>query len=361
MIRFGLFSHLIQKEIIFNNEIQYNNEEQKVTFTDNSDYDQDLSVVGEIQSRYLVTLVISSNINKIVPLKSFQYVKTVEIASTRITSIPPFTFKDCRRLTKVLLPSSITTIGDLSFYNSSISEIDLSHVTSIGLYSFYFCNNLITIDISSVSTLNNYCFSFSGLTSLTFPGTFRVIPYYAFYKCSNLTTVTLGSSITQIYDFAFSFTKISSISLPQTIENIGKSFSHTMITELSIPQYCDSIYILSPIESLQKLTVLDAATKVTCINQPNLETVELPTGFNPEKFFFTNYQKLKTISNTNSIEKIVYRCFYNCRSLKNFDASSCSYFGAECFKFCENLETIQFSEETTELNNNNNKCDFFLN
>ena len=94
------------------------------------------------------------------------------------------TFSGCTILTSVIIPDSVTTIGNCAFYNcSSLTSVTIpDSVTSIGNYAFREC---------------------SSLTSVTIPDSVTTIGGYAFYGCSSLTSVTIGDSVTSIGNYAF--------------------------------------------------------------------------------------------------------------------------------------------------------------
>ena len=76
--------------------------------------------------------------------------KTEEIYTipSSITSIGNYTFYKCSSLTSIEIPNGVTSIGSGAFYNcSSLTSIEIPNsVTSIGGYAFYNCSNLTTIN-----------------------------------------------------------------------------------------------------------------------------------------------------------------------------------------------------------------------
>ena len=78
-------------------------------------------------------------------------------------------------LTSVVIPDSVTSIGEDAFYNcSSLTSVVISDgVTSIGEYAFYNCSSLTSVVIpNSVTTIGRRVFFYCrGLTSVTFEGT----------------------------------------------------------------------------------------------------------------------------------------------------------------------------------------------
>ena len=114
-----------------------------------------------------------------------------------------YAFSGCRSLSEIVIPSSVTNIGDNVFSGcDSLSEIVIpSSVTSIGKGAFSSCNSLSEIVISS------------SVTS---------IGDWAFYGCRSLSEIVIPSSVTSIGNCAFSGCRsLSKIIIPDSVTNIG--------------------------------------------------------------------------------------------------------------------------------------------
>ena len=69
-------------------------------------------------------------------------------------------FQDCSSFTEITIPSSMTSIGNNSFYNCiSLIKISFeapSSITLIRKYSFYKCTSLVNVSIlSSVTSIGD--------------------------------------------------------------------------------------------------------------------------------------------------------------------------------------------------------------
>ena len=110
-------------------------------------------------------------------------------------------------VTDLIIPDSVTTIGQYTFYNcSSLTSIIIpDSVTTIGYGAFYNCYSLTSVTIGdSVTTIGGNAFGgCSSLTSVTIPDSVTTIGYWAFDECTSLTSVTIGDSVTTIGGGAF--------------------------------------------------------------------------------------------------------------------------------------------------------------
>ncbi len=120
------------------------------------------------------------------------------ILPSSVTSIGDFAFFECIGLTSITIPSSVTSIGDYAFYRcSGLTSITIpSSVTKIGASAFKGCSGLTSITIpSSVTSIGGSAFEeCSGLTSITIPSSVTSIEYLAFYRCRGLTDVTFADT-----------------------------------------------------------------------------------------------------------------------------------------------------------------------
>lgn len=99
-------------------------------------------------------------------------------------------FSDCRSLTSVIIPSSVTEIGWGVFkYCRSLTSVNIpSSVTEIGEYAFKYCSSLTSVDIpSSVTSIGERAFyDCSGLRSIcVYAGTVPSTVAGAFEGCDS--------------------------------------------------------------------------------------------------------------------------------------------------------------------------------
>lgn len=124
--------------------------------------------------------------------------------------IPAQFLYNCKSLTEVVLPETVTAIRKLAFAScSSLTEITLpEHVTTIENLAFMGCSSLTRVLLpDSVSFLQDTITIFlrcSSLRVVCFPAGITKIPNCFFQSNESLAEVVIPKSITEIGDEAFS-------------------------------------------------------------------------------------------------------------------------------------------------------------
>ncbi|HQC74981.1 MAG TPA: leucine-rich repeat protein, partial [Bacilli bacterium] len=149
------------------------------------------------------------------------------------------------QLTNVSFEAGINllTIGYRAFYQAMITEITIPQsVVSIDYYAFAMCPRLETVYFTDGNKLTGiYEGAFYGCNSLKniiVPDSIVEISDFAFYACYKLKTLPFGaeSNVKGIYDYAFAYTGITELILPESLIDIGDyAFTGLRITSLEIP------------------------------------------------------------------------------------------------------------------------------
>ena len=173
-----------------------------------------------------------------------------------VKAIKESAFYANRNITAVVIPNSVTSIGNRAFYYcANLSEVVIPNsVTYIGNQAFYSCNDALysyhdtgkyvrsgndnyAVLIELTSKNITYCEIYKGtkiianevfknctkLTSISIPNSVTTICEYAFYNCTLLKEVSIADSVTFIGNYAFQLcVNLREIKLPAGLKAISK-------------------------------------------------------------------------------------------------------------------------------------------
>lgn len=157
--------------------------------------------------------------------KECRSLTSIEIPSS-VTSLGAYCFRECVSLTSIKIPSPVTSIGKQCFKDCcSLTAIDIpSSVTSLEEDCFNGCSNLISISIpSSVTSLGDNCFqSCQSLTSIEIPSSVTSFGACCFIYCTSLASITIPSSVTSLGAFCFQgCNDLTSLEIPSSVIWVG--------------------------------------------------------------------------------------------------------------------------------------------
>jgi hypothetical protein len=197
-----------------------------------------------------------------------------------ITSIGNAAFTFCSGFTSLSIPSLVTTIGNMSFWGCNLTINIPSSVTSIELYAFVSFKGLIMVDEanSTYSSRDGVLFNKTQTTliqcpvskvgSYTIPSSVISIGVYAFYSCSGLSSVIIPEGVNSIGSDAFGYcTKLAAIAIPSSVRQIGDNAfrSCDLLASLTIHEGATSIGN-NAFYDCSKLTSVNIPLSVTSIS-----------------------------------------------------------------------------------------------
>ena len=236
-------------------------------------------------------------------------------------------FSKCTNLNTVNLDNTIDAIPD-SFFSecTSLENIDISKITSIGSNAFSNCVSITNVDFSNCTVVGNG--AFSGCTNLknTQEGNITSIGNSAFSSCKNITDFSFANC-TDVGDKAFfGCTNLKNIQAGN-LNSIGKN-AFSNCTSLTSFDFSNCTYIGDG--------AFSGCTGFTCVALPNKEDISLGG------YVFDGCTNLKTVKLSNSIDTIKDYCFNNCTSLESIETGTIKAVGSRAFYNCENLVDISF-------------------
>lgn len=332
---------------------------------------------GELSYNEAETVASFSDIHfpsDVTSFEEFQYFKSV-------SDIPESLFGDTR-LSYIVMPESITSIGECAFKNCYyLTGIRLpDNVVSIGPEAFFGCNSLVDIVLSEkLKEIGSFAFYRCGMTSIEFPENVESIGMGAFNYCVNLNNVSFPTGISKIEDQMFETCySLSNITIPDTVKEIGSRVFQgcTSLCNIKLPAGVTSIgsYAFSGCSALEQFEIPKTIKRLenALFFQSGLKNIEVPdniTYIGEQVFWscknlmevilpnsvtyigretFVNCENLKTIGLPKYIDAIEYSCFSNCKSLEKIEIpDGVTVIRSGAFGYCDSLKSIAIPNSVT--------------
>lgn len=129
-------------------------------------------------------------------------------------------------LTDLTVLDSITSINNYTFSGcTSITSVTLPNcITKICDDAFSFCDNLEKVEFGhELKSIGNYAFAYTSLKNITIPDSVTYIGDYAF-SCCSFESIVIPDSLTSVNDYAFSYcNKLKTVIIPDSVTKIGYS------------------------------------------------------------------------------------------------------------------------------------------
>jgi len=118
---------------------------------------------------------------------------SLDLSETSLTSIEGTMSQDCPSLVDIILPGTLTTIGQYAFsYCTGLTKVDIpDSVVELGDAAFYRDTALVSVVIPpNVTKIGGWAFySCNSISSVVIPASVNTITGYAFFSCSSLSSV----------------------------------------------------------------------------------------------------------------------------------------------------------------------------
>jgi hypothetical protein len=318
----------------------------------------------------------------------------VSINGLPVTSIGESAFADTTTVTSVIIPSSVTSIQESAFTDSSLRSVSIpSSVLTIAEFAFFGCANLSTVTLSEgLTTIGSQVFDYTNLSSITIPASVTSLSPDAFFgtpiqqinvAAGNLdyssqngvlfdaagTTLlfyptdgpavyTVPAGVTSIGDDAFdNALKLSKVTLSSSVTTIGQaSFSGCLklvsvdlanvttigVSAFELDSLLSSVSIPSTVTTIGDDAFFDCTALASVIFANGLQSIGNGS--------FYGCAALKAISLPDSLTTLGPNAFYECTSLTSVQLStSLTTIGGAAFQSCIKLGTVVIPNSVTTI------------
>lgn len=265
----------------------------------------------------------------------FEIPETVEFNGHQltVTAIGKDAFQS--RIDTLILPKTITSVGDYAFRYAYLKSISLPDgLKTLGECCFQYCQ-LEEIHLpDSLKTIGSEAFAENPLTEIHFPEGLTSIKSGAFSSCKYLTEIDLPASVEALEGYVFSacenLEKVTTHGNLKYIKNTSFSYC-TKLTTIVFGGTVDELGGFSNCTALERFTVPEGTRKIYNIA-------------------FSGCSSLKEIVIPNSVREIGMRAFSGCTSLTEVTLPpALKSVGSQLFLDCKSLQTLTIGENVTMI------------
>ncbi len=280
----------------------------------------------------------------------YRYIIKQVVIGDGITSVGYFSFYDCENLISISLPESIVTIRTSAFEQCrSLTELIIPNsVKTIEDWSFSYCINLNDVTLSNnLISIRDFAFCESGLSRISIPSSVISIGNGAFYYCHNLTDISLPENIVEIGEAAFTgCSKLIRIDVDDNNENFysynGVLYDKSLTSLLACPG------IISELQIPQGVVRIESSAFSFCDNLTHVTIPDSVIFIGNSAFSYC--QNLENIAIPNSVTSIGSHAFAGCKSIQQICLpDSVTRISEGLFEGCSSLENILIPNSITSI------------
>lgn len=199
----------------------------------------------------------------------------VKSISDKIKTIGCYAFAENKKLTELILPPSVTKIGDSAFENCTALETVYmpETISKIGPRAFYNCTSLRSAPLpKELQKVSRECFAHcSALAKIEIPSGVTSVEKSAFEGCSALLSVGMTTGLKEIKETAFKdCTSIGRLVFPYTLKEISSNAFENCVSLTRVEFNGD--------------TKLNASVFFRCVNLEEAAFYSNPTNIDANAF-----------------------------------------------------------------------------
>ncbi len=207
--------------------------------------------------------------------------------------------------------------------------------TKIASQAFYQNNDLTEYTIEEgITEIGEFAFARSGITSVVIPEGVTKIEYGAFYHCNSLSDVTIPDSVTEIEPYAFAQT-------PWLADMHTASYPYLIVGDGILIAYAGSDSVVNIPNGVKQIGsgVFKDHMGITAVNIP--DTVQI---IGEEAFM--NCRNLKTVNGGKNLIKVKDRAFKDCPLSQVVIPASMQEVGLGAYALSNGTDTVVFEGST---------------
>ena len=288
------------------------------------------------------------------------------IIPSSVTTIGDYAFDGCSKLSTVIFecPEKIQSIGYCAFRDCEILEYNIySNAKYLGSKENPFSilikatsNDISSCEIHPDTTYvcENAFWACTSLTSVTIPNSVKVIGNSAFDSCESLASLIFNkdSKLMHIGARAFCHCRLTSVTIPNSVKTIGNdAFGGNWLESLTLPFVVDGPYKIEIKEtfdcSILKEVIVLGGTEIStfAFKHMDFKNIELPESIiiiNSQAFY--SCKKLTNIKFPSNLQ-IIGNSAFESGSLNEIRIpSSIKTIGKSAFNCCFDLTKVFFEE-----------------
>jgi len=295
---------------------------------------------------------------------------SVDFGNAKLTNIDNYAFRYCESLQTVNVPDGVTGIGRFAFYGcKSLTSLNLpDSIDHIGRFAFYFAEKLnvyFKADVLPANLQENWDYGIAGyyvgVTDVLENGDWKyatltnggvsIIKYTGAETVLDLTALDLGGDIRQIGGYAFAYSKITGVTLPETLESIQRyAFAYSKLENIEIPAYTSFIGQFAFFNTPLKTAVFEENSSLLKIEQyafaytGDLKEIVIPNSVEEMQsyaFYRSGIEKV-TFEQGTKLTEIAAHAFASSGLLSVTVPDSVNYVDDNAFRDCLSLQTVTF-------------------
>lgn len=269
--------------------------------------------------------------------KAFEYCGFTQFnVPVSVKTIGEYAFYDCLQMKEVFLPDDLENIGEWAFASTGLIQIEIPQNITALKRTFTDCEDLeqVTLPHGLITLGNETFWKCSSLNTVTLPDSVQEIGFHAFAECTSLTDIRLSANLTVIGDGAFcDCTKLRTIEIPEGVTLIERDAFRD----------CENLFYVGLSDSVK--TIGDDAFGSTAI-----ETIDLSNVTDLGKLAFAGCDQLKSVQLSDQLTEIKKRTFINCTSLTDINIpDSAAAIGEGAFMNCGSLPSVALPDGITNI------------